>query len=122
MMVRERLTGQAPPPAAKKLVDLWRPFIEDRAGRGLDKLERLLEDQRKFGDAVHDLLESLDSGEERSPSHPEGEGEEERRRDETGERGEPADPEDREKRSVEAPKAPADAADTAEESVDAPAA
>jgi len=66
MMVRERLTGQAPPPAAKKLVDLWRPFIEDRAGRGLDQLERVLEDQRKFGDAVHDLLESLDMGEDRS--------------------------------------------------------
>ena len=32
MMVRERLTGQAPPPAARKLVDLWRPFIEERAG------------------------------------------------------------------------------------------
>src|SRR4051794_34423802 len=56
MMVRERLTGQTPPPAAKKLVDLWRPFIEDRAGKGLDKLERVLDDQRKFGDAVHDLL------------------------------------------------------------------
>src|SRR5437764_13995308 len=63
MMVRERLTGQAPPPAAKKLVDLWRPFIEDRAGRGLDQLERVFENQRKFGDAVHDLLESLDMGE-----------------------------------------------------------
>ena len=32
LMVRERLTGMAPPPAAKKLVDLWRPLIEDRAG------------------------------------------------------------------------------------------
>src|SRR6185295_17242838 len=62
MMVRERLTGQAPPPAAKKLVDLWRPFIEDRAGKGLDKLERLLDDQRRFGDAVHNLLEQLDMG------------------------------------------------------------
>src|SRR5206468_7915128 len=45
MMVRERLTGQAPPPAAKKIVDLWRPLIEDRAGRDLDRLERLIEDQ-----------------------------------------------------------------------------
>src|SRR5215218_9810370 len=27
MMVRERLTGQPPPKAARKLVDLWRPFI-----------------------------------------------------------------------------------------------
>src|SRR5580704_3241945 len=33
MMVRERVTGLAPPPAAKKLVDMWRPWIEDRAGR-----------------------------------------------------------------------------------------
>ena len=39
LMVRERLTGMAPPPAAKKLVDLWRPLIEDRAGRDLDRLE-----------------------------------------------------------------------------------
>ena len=46
MLVRERLTGQAPPPAAKKLVELWRPFIEERAGRGLDRLEKLIEDQR----------------------------------------------------------------------------
>src|SRR5271165_3519037 len=35
LMVRERLTGQAPPPAARKIVELWRPLIEDRAGRDL---------------------------------------------------------------------------------------
>ena len=125
MMVRERLTGQAPPPAAKKLVDLWRPFIEDRAGRGLDRLERVLEDQRKFGDAVHDLLESLDMGEDRSTSDEEEEGEEgdqDRRKDETGEKGEAADSEDMEKMSVEDAEASADAAETAEDAVDAPAA
>src|SRR6202022_2168739 len=32
LMVRERLTGHSPPPAARKLVELWRPLIEDRAG------------------------------------------------------------------------------------------
>ena len=125
MMVRERLTGQAPPPAAKKLVELWRPFIEDRAGRGLDKLERLLDDQRKFGDAVHDLLESLDMGEDRSNSDEEEEGEEgdqDRRQDETGEKGEAADSEDMEKMSMEDAEASADASESAEESVDAPAA
>src|SRR5688572_10926350 len=47
MMVRERLTGQAPPPAAKKLVDLWRPLIEEKAGKELDRLERLVENQRR---------------------------------------------------------------------------
>src|SRR5689334_10233455 len=125
MMVRERLTGQAPPPAAKKLVDLWRPFIEDRAGRGLDKLDRLIEDQRKFGDAVHDLLEALDMGEDRASSEEEEEGEEgdqDRRKDETGEKGEAADSEDMEKMSAEDAEASADAAETAEEAVDSPSA
>src|SRR5262249_29391965 len=66
MMVRERLTGMTPPPAAKRLVDLWRPWIEGRAGRALDKLEKLVDNQRGFADAVHDLLDSLDMGDERS--------------------------------------------------------
>ena len=124
MLVRERLTGQAPPPAARKLVDLWRPFIEERAGRGLDRLERLLEDQRKFGDAVHDLLDSLDMGEDRTTSDEEDEGEEgdqDRRKDETGEQGESADSEDMEKMSAEDAEASADSAESAEEAVDAPA-
>ena len=33
LMVRERLTGRKPPPAARKIVELWRNFIEERAGR-----------------------------------------------------------------------------------------
>src|SRR5690348_1518863 len=41
LIVRERLTGQAPPRAAKRLVDLWRPLIEGRAARDLDRLERV---------------------------------------------------------------------------------
>ncbi len=125
MMVRERLTGQAPPPAAKKLVDLWRPFIEERIGKSLNKLEKLVENQRRFGDAVHDLLEQLDMGEDRSTSDEEEEGEEgeqERRKDETGEQGEAADSEEMEKMSMEDAEASADASETAEEAVDAPAA
>jgi cobaltochelatase CobT len=125
MMVRERLTGAAPPPAAKKLVDLWRPFIEDRAGRGLDRLGRLVDDQRRFGDAVHDLLESLDMGEDRTTSDEEEEGEEgeqDRRKDETGEQGDAADSEDMEKMSLEDAEASSDAAESADEAVDAPAA
>src|ERR1700691_5959923 len=38
MIVRERLTGESPPVAAKKLVDLWRPLIEERAGKNPDRL------------------------------------------------------------------------------------
>jgi cobaltochelatase CobT len=62
MMVRERLTGLAPPQAAKKLVELWRPFIEDKARARLDRLEGVIEDQRKFADAMHDLLDALELG------------------------------------------------------------
>src|SRR5579871_4873144 len=104
MMVRERLTGLAPPPAAKRLVDLWRPLIEDRAGRNLDRLEDVLEDQRQFGDAVHDLLEALEMGEDRSrdsDDDEEDDSEQERRKEETGEEGEAGDSEEMERMSVE---------------------
>src|SRR5690349_1928903 len=30
MIVRERLTGMTPPAAARRLVDLWRPVLEDK--------------------------------------------------------------------------------------------
>jgi len=66
MLVRERLTGLAPPAAARKMVDLWRPVLEDKIGARLDRLDRLAEDQAKFGDAVHDLLSALELGDERN--------------------------------------------------------
>jgi len=65
MLVRERLTGLAPPTAAKKMVDLWRPVLEDKIGARLDKLARVTEDQARFGDMVHDLLSALDLGDDR---------------------------------------------------------
>jgi cobaltochelatase CobT len=65
MLVRERLTGQAPPTAARKMVDLWRPELEVKIGAHLDQLSRVTEDQTRFGDLVHDLLSALDLGDER---------------------------------------------------------
>src|SRR5579863_4740211 len=62
MLVRERLTGMAPPAAAKKLVDLWRPLIETKAGNPLDRLDEVIEDQRRFADIVHDMLDALELG------------------------------------------------------------
>ncbi len=60
LMVRERLTGLRPPPAARKIVELWRDFIEERAGRDLDGLGKAVETQRAFARSVRDLLSSLD--------------------------------------------------------------
>ncbi|MBZ6075858.1 cobaltochelatase subunit CobT [Microvirga puerhi] len=64
LMVRERLTGRRPPPSAAKIVDLWRDFIEDRAGRNLDGLLKNIESQRDFARSVRDLLSSLDMADE----------------------------------------------------------
>jgi len=125
LMVRERLTGRAPPAAAKKLVDLWRPLIEERAGNDLDRLESLLEDQRQFGDVVHDLLDALDMGEDRSSDSEDEdeEGEEERRKQESGEDGDAADADESQRASMEDSQVSAeDMPDSAAEAADAPTA
>ncbi|MGP0089433.1 MAG: cobaltochelatase subunit CobT [Xanthobacteraceae bacterium] len=126
LLVRERLTGHAPPKAAKKLVDLWRPLIEDRAGRNLDRLERLVEDQRRFGDAVHDMLDALDMGEDRSHQDDEDEeqgDEQERRKDDQSGDGEASDSEDAQGLSAEdADSAVEETPDSSAEAIDAPSA
>ncbi|PZR88694.1 MAG: cobaltochelatase subunit CobT [Hyphomicrobiales bacterium] len=60
MIVRERLTGLKPPKNAQRIVDLWRPWVEERAAGDLDKLGREIEDQRAFAFAVHKLLTALE--------------------------------------------------------------
>jgi cobaltochelatase CobT len=125
LMVRERLTGMTPPAHARKLVDLWRPLIEDRAGRDLDRLESVVEDQRQFGDAVHDLLDALEMGEDRSrdSEDEEDEGEEDQRQQQSGEEGDAADSDDQQRMSTEDTQVSAeDMPDSATEAVDAPTA
>jgi cobaltochelatase CobT len=125
LIVRERLTGLAPPPAARKLVELWRPIIEDKAGRGLDRLDALIEDQERFGDAVHDLLESLDMGEDRnrdSEEEEESDDDQDRQQDDSGEQGEATESDDSQRMSIEEAESSAeDAQDASAEAIDAQA-
>jgi cobaltochelatase CobT len=65
LLVRQRLTGIEPPTGAKKLVSVWREFIEKRGDRELNLLSQRIDDQRAFGEIVHDLLSSLEMGEQR---------------------------------------------------------
>jgi len=123
LMVRERLTGAPPPPAARNLVDLWRPLIEERAGRDLDRLEYVVEDQRLFGDAVHDLLDSLEMGDDRSTDsdEEEQEGDEDRSPQQSGEEGESAESDDMQRSSMEDTEVSAeDLPDASAEAVEAP--
>src|ERR1700704_2102934 len=99
MMVRERLTGMPPPAAAKRLVELWRPLLEDRAGKNLNRLEKLIDNQSRFGDVVHDLLDDLDMGEDRSSEADDEEGaagDQDKQKDQQGQEGEGEDSTDAE--------------------------
>jgi len=84
LIVRERLTGAAPPDTARAMVDLWRPWIDERAGRTLSKLDKLAEDQATFGRSLRDLLKSLNVSEELSDGERE-EGEDDEQDPESGE-------------------------------------
>ena len=60
LLVRERLTGEAPPDGAKALVDQFRRDIEGRAGADLDKLMAAIDDQSAFGRLARTILRDLD--------------------------------------------------------------
>jgi len=64
MLVREKLTGQKPPASAGKVLDLWRPFIEDKAAGDLDNLRGVIEDQQAFAKLVRHMLTSMQMAEE----------------------------------------------------------
>jgi cobaltochelatase CobT len=83
LIVRERLTGAAPPETAKAMVNLWRPWIEERAGRTLSRMDKLAENQETFGRQLRDLLKTLDLSEERSDGERE-EGEDDEQDPESG--------------------------------------
>jgi cobaltochelatase CobT len=68
LLVRERLTGLEPPATAKSVVDLWRPWIEERAAQTLNRLDKLAADQEGFGRIVRDLLRDLQLAEELAES------------------------------------------------------
>ncbi|MES2029488.1 MAG: cobaltochelatase subunit CobT [Pseudomonadota bacterium] len=93
MLVRERLTGMAPPAAAKKMVDLWRPILEDKISDRLDQLDQFAENQAKFGDAVHDLLSVLELGDDRNAEPDDEESEDDERQGENDQAGAEGSPE-----------------------------
>ena len=59
MMVRERLTGQAPPPQPRRWSSLWRSYIEGvPAANSIDSGD-MVEDQREFCNVIHDCHSSI---------------------------------------------------------------
>jgi cobaltochelatase CobT len=62
LIVRERLTGAAPPRAAEAAVDLVRPEIEAQAGAHLDDLVGNMADQAAFARVMRRVLADLGLG------------------------------------------------------------
>ena len=87
LIVRERLTGEAAPDAARNGLDLVSEWIEEKAGADLDALGLAIDDQSAFQALTAKLLRDLELVEgEAADLNPdegeEGEGEEEDRGDE----------------------------------------
>ncbi|WP_292386714.1 cobaltochelatase subunit CobT, partial [Mesorhizobium sp.] len=64
LMVREKLTGRTVPKSGERLVDLWRPWVEEKASNDLDGLSSRLDDQQAFARIVRDMLVSMEMAEE----------------------------------------------------------
>lgn len=64
LIVREKLTGQAPPASAGKVVDLWRDFIEDKASKDMAGLSAAINDQHAFSRVVRNMLAAMNVAEQ----------------------------------------------------------
>jgi cobaltochelatase CobT len=80
LLTREALTHEPPPPAARQVVDLWRPWLEGKIGRDIAELDRSILDQDSYARATRRLIQDLDLDlgelDESSSDDNQGEGEE----------------------------------------------
>ena len=60
LMAREALTGQAPPPSTRRVVDLWRPWVQSKIGETLRSLSQHVEDQTNYAEQARQLIMDLD--------------------------------------------------------------
>jgi len=63
LLARERMSGEPSPPAAAKVLDLWRDTLGEGADAALDEMANALEDQVKFTRAARKLLAAMDLAE-----------------------------------------------------------
>jgi cobaltochelatase CobT len=64
LIVREKLTGAEPPPSVRAYVDLWRSFVDEKAGGRIATLGDALHDQAAFARLSRDIIAALDMADE----------------------------------------------------------
>jgi cobaltochelatase CobT len=83
LLARQRLTGEAPPKAARTGLELIAPWIEQKAGAELDALALTIDDQAAFATLSRRLLEDLELAvEESADEQPDDGGDEDQGEDE----------------------------------------
>ncbi len=60
LLVRQKLTGAAPPKTTKGMIQAWRSWVEERAGHLFDQLGDHVEDQESFGRLMQEMLRAMD--------------------------------------------------------------
>ncbi len=60
LIVREKLTGKAPPPSAQQAVDMSRAWLESKVGDDLENLHEVIEDQEAFAKTLRQLISHLE--------------------------------------------------------------
>ncbi|MCX7350121.1 MAG: cobaltochelatase subunit CobT, partial [Alphaproteobacteria bacterium] len=98
LLVREKLTGAVPPEGARSMVDLWRPWIEDKAHDQLAHLMDNIHDQAAFARMSRDIIAALDMAEElgEDPDQSDENDENNEPEEDSGEREETPDSEEQE--------------------------
>ncbi|HXG78061.1 MAG TPA: cobaltochelatase subunit CobT [Methyloceanibacter sp.] len=116
LIVRETLTGQAPPPKARAVVNLWRQWVDGRARNVLERMPDMLLDQDAFSRLTRELLAALNLADQLDKRE-----DEETSSEETDADSDASDSQDEgegEKRSQIAAEARADQDATSEEAVE----
>lgn len=60
VLTRVALTGEAPPPSAAPLFDLWKPLLENNKAIDFESLRANLHDQKAYGEFAKKLIKALD--------------------------------------------------------------
>jgi cobaltochelatase CobT len=63
LMARERISGEPVPEAAKRVLELWRGALDEKASAAMDELATATDDQDGFARAARKLLAAMDLAE-----------------------------------------------------------
>ena len=61
LILRQELTGAKPPKSVAMAVDLWRPWVESRAGTLMQKLRDNIQDQNAYAELTRQLIGALET-------------------------------------------------------------